>query len=153
MSLVNRKPAGSRINNHIRDHYLRFTQFPRLEDITLFLTCLYVGSLSPVFIPPTFDVCPCHISTLDPTLKIVISQVIRIGAFQTLDMVLKLANEEQKKRRKSKKEHLFRDPTGLDYQMYSSAFLGWVKIQVSYRYCSIGSSSRIRTQMGNFRPV
>ena len=58
-----------------------------------------------------------NISILDPTLKIVISQVIRIGAFQTLDMILKLANEEQKKRRKSKKEHLFKDATGLDYQM------------------------------------
>jgi hypothetical protein len=65
-----------------------------------------------------------NISILDPTLKIVISQVIRIGAFQTLDMILKLANEEQKKRRKSKKEHFFREAKGLDYQMYSSVFLG-----------------------------
>jgi len=54
-----------------------------------------------------------------------ISQVIRIGAFQPLDMILKLANEEQKK-------HILENARGLDYQMYSSAFPGWVKIQGLY---------------------
>jgi len=49
-----------------------------------------------------------------------ISQVIRIGSYQPLDMMLKLADEE------SKKEQLFRHATGYNYQMYSSVFLGWV---------------------------
>ncbi len=69
-----------------------------------------------------------------------ISQVIRIGAFQTLDMILKLANEEQKKRRKSKKEHLFKDATGLDYQMYSSAFEGTAQMLGLYSYVVSGSN-------------
>jgi len=40
-------------------------------------------------------------------------------------MILKLANEEQKK-------HILENARGLDYQMYSSAFSGWVKIQGLY---------------------
>jgi hypothetical protein len=52
-----------------------------------------------------------------------ITQVISIGPFQPFDMILKLANEEQKKRRKSKKEDLFRDATGEGCKMKTSVFL------------------------------
>jgi len=41
-----------------------------------------------------------------------------------------------KKEERGKKE-LSSHPTGYNYQMYSSAFPGWVKIQLSYRYPGI----------------
>jgi hypothetical protein len=42
-------------------------------------------------------------------------------------MILELPNEAQKRGENQKKEHLFRDATGYDYQMYSSIFLKKVK--------------------------
>ena len=63
-----------------------------------------------------------------------ISQVISIGPFQPSDMILELPNEDQKRGENKREEQLFRHATGLDYQMYSSAFPEWVKIQHNIGY-------------------
>jgi hypothetical protein len=51
-----------------------------------------------------------------------ISQVIRIGLFRPLDMILKFVDEDQK-RGENKKKHLFRRPTGEGCKMKTSVFL------------------------------
>jgi len=63
-----------------------------------------------------------------------ISQVTSIGPFQPPDMILKLANEEQKRGENKKKEHLLRHPTGEGCKMQTSVFL-----DNFWRYNNIGS--------------
>jgi len=44
----------------------------------------------------------------------------------------------------------FRHATGYNYQMYSSTFPGWVKIQLSYRYRGIWNFQNIRVKRLRF---
>ena len=68
--------------------------------------------LSQVFKHLALMCLPWLITTLDPPLQIMISQVIRIGFFQPFDMILKFGDEDQKRGKNQKKSN-FRTPNRL----------------------------------------